>query len=105
MSVEKPTILSPAHITRAIADNNFYTRMPEFQAIKKKMDAMHADLGAGCRPCKKRRITASLSTDFLSIMNGLPDSSLKRLKEYYGVPRLLVRAADKATGKVVMKEV
>jgi len=105
MNNEKPTILSSSHITKAIADSNFFTMMPEFSAIKRKMESMHTDLGPGCKPCKKRRIAASLSSDFLSIMNSLPDASLRKLKAYYGVPRLLVRAVDKSSGKVVMKEV
>ena len=105
MSIERPTILSPSHISRAIGDSNFFTLMPEFAAIKRKIDAMHADLGAGCKPCKKRRIATSLSSDFLSIMNSLSDDGLRRLKKYLGVPRLLVRAADRSSGKIVMKEV
>ena len=101
----RPTIFSPSHITRAISDNNFYTMMPEFLAIKKKMEAMHAAPGPGCSSCRKRRIATSLSSDFLSIMNSLPDQALSRMKAYLGVDRLLVRAADRRTGRMVLKEV
>ena len=101
----RPTIFSPSHVTRAMADNNFYTLMPEFLPVKKKMEAAKAPSGPGCTPCRKRRAAASFASDFLSIMGSLPDSALTRMKRYFGAERLLVRTADRRTGKMVLKEV
>lgn len=102
---EKPTILSPSHITKAIGDPNFFNLMPEFQTIKRKIDAMHVDLNTGCSPCKKRRIATSLTSDFISILNNLSDNGLQRIKKYIGVNRLLIRAVNNQTGKMELKEV
>lgn len=105
MNEKGPMILSPSHITKAMSDSNFFTMMPEFSAVKKKIEAMHTNLGTGCTPCRRRRIATSLSSDFLSVLDGLSDESMKRMKKYFGVSRMLVRASDKRTGRVVMKEV
>lgn len=101
----KPTILSVDHIKRAIGDANFYTALPEFLAVKRKMDAMHVDFNSGCSPCKKRRVATSLTSDFVSILTGLSDDGLARVKKYLGVPRLLVRSMNQQTRKVEMKEI
>lgn len=106
MPAERPTILSQQHISRAINDPNFYTLMPEFAAVRKKMEAMHAsEPDGGCDPCRKRRITGSLTSDFISIMNRLSDDGLQRIKKYVGVGRLLVRATNKQTGRMELREV
>lgn len=100
----RPTILSTNHINRAIADDNFYTLMPEFLTVKKKLAASHVS-SAGCQPCQKRRAAISLSSDFMSIMNTLSDDRLQAFKKYLGVPRLIIRAVNKQTGRVEGKEV
>ena len=100
----RPTILSTNHINRAIADDNFYTLMPEFLTVKKKLEAAHSPT-AGCQPCQKRRAVASLSSDFVSILNTLSDDRLQTLKKYFGVPRLIIRAVNRQTGRVEGKEV
>lgn len=101
---DAPTILQAAHVSRAISDPAFYALMPEFLTIKRKIEAMHVDLSSGCSPCKKRRIASAVNSDFVSILNTLSDSGFARLKKYFGVSRLLVRAMG-SDGKVVMKEV
>ena len=102
--IVRPTILSTNHINRAIADDNFYTLMPEFLTIKKKLEATHIN-PSGCQPCQKRRAALSLSSDFVSILNTLPDDRLQVVKKYLGVPRLIIRAVNKQTGRVEGKEV
>lgn len=100
----RPTILSTDHINRAIADDNFYTLMPEFLTVKKKLEASHTP-AVGCQPCQKRRAAIALSSDFVSILNTLSDDRLQVLKRYIGVPRLIIRAVNKQTGRVEGKEV
>ena len=102
---DKPVILGTDHIKRAIGDANFFTMMPEFLPIRKKMEAMHVDFSTGCSPCKKRRTAVSLSSDFTSILTSLSDDGLKRIKKYLGVNGLLVRTVNRQTNKVEMKEV
>lgn len=101
----RPTILSVDHIKRAIGDANFYTLMPEFLAVKRKMDAMHVNFNTGCSPCKKRRVATSLTSDFVSILTNMSDDGLGRMKKYLGVNKLLVRSVNKQTGKMEMKEI
>lgn len=100
----RPTILSTDHINRAIADSNFYAMMPEFLTIRKKIEASHLP-STGCQPCQKRRAAVALTSDFVSILNTLSDDRLQVLKKYLGVPRLIVRAVNRETGRVEGKEV
>lgn len=100
-----PVILGASHISRAIADNRFYSAVPEFLPVLKKMEALHADPGKGCGTCVKRRAATSLSSDFISVMNTLSPDGFSRLKRYLGIDRLLVRAMDRARGRTVLKEV
>lgn len=104
-NADKPVILSVDHIKRAIGDSNFFTMLPEFLAVKRKLDAMHVNFNTGCSPCKKRRVATSLTSDFVSILTNLSDDGLSRIKKYLGVPKLLVRSVNKQTGKMEMKEV
>lgn len=101
---ERPTIMQASHIQRAMGDPNFYTLLPEFLPLKKKIEALHVNFTTGCTPCKKRRIADTVNSDFVSIMNSLTPDGFDRLKKYVGAKRLLVRAVDRSTNKVVMKE-
>lgn len=101
----RPTILSVDHIKRAIGDDNFYTMLPEFLAVKRKMEAMNVDYSRRCSDCTKRRIATSLTSDFVSVLTGLSDDGLARVKKYLGVPRLMVRAKNTQTGKVELREI
>jgi hypothetical protein len=100
----RPTILSPDHIRKAIVDERFYAMLPEFMTLKKKLQASHVDI-AGCKPCQKRRAAISLTSDFVSILNTLSSDGLQRIKKYVGADRLLVRATNRTTGKLEMREV
>ena len=104
MDTVKPVILSTDHIKKAIGDANFFTLLPEFLPIKKKMEAMHVDFNKGCSACKQRRTATSLSSDFISIINSLSDDGLNRMKSYLGVPKLIVRTTNKQTNKVIARE-
>ena len=101
---DRPTIMQASHIQKAMGDPNFYTLLPEFLPLKRKIEAMHVNLNTGCTPCTKRRIADTVNSDFVSIMNSLTDDGFARLKRYVGAKRLLVRAVDRTTNKVVMRE-
>lgn len=102
---DRPVILQSSHVHKAINDANFYTLLPEFLPVKRKIEALHVNLTTGCSPCKKRRIADTMNSDFVSILNSLSADGYARLKKYIGAKRLLVRAMDKVHNKVVMKEV
>lgn len=102
---ERPVILQASHVRNAIADPNFYAIMPEFLPLKRKVEALHMDLGKGCSTCAKRRAMDTTSADFVSILNSLSQDGLVRLKKYIGAGRLLIRAVDPKSGVFVMKEV
>ena len=105
MNQEKPVLFSQEHIRRAMADDRFVSAMPEFAAVRARMRAAEATKSIGCNTCRQRRVAGSMSSDFMSVVARLPNDALQRLKEYLGVGRLLFRMLDKASGRVVMKEV
>jgi hypothetical protein len=104
---DKPIILGPSHVKRAIGDPNFYIQMPEFLTIKRKLDAMHVNLnsGKGCSSCKMRRATNTVYSDFASIASSLSSDGLARLKKYLGVERLVINKVNPATNRVSLQEV
>ena len=101
---DRPTILQASHVQRAMADPNFYALLPEFLPVKRKIEALHVDFSTGCSPCKKRRVSDTVSSDFVSILNSLSDDGFARLKKYIGASRLLVRSMDRSRTKMVMRE-
>ena len=102
---ERPVILGPEHIKRAVADDNFYSMLPEFLTVRRKIEAMHVNLKKGCSSCAMRRIASTVNTDFVSILNSLTSDGMKRLKKYVGASRLLIRAVNKTTGRMELREV
>lgn len=101
----RPVLLGQEHIRKCLSDDRFYLSMPEFSAVRAKVAAAANPNGVGCNTCRKRRVSTSMSGDFMSTLSRLGDDGLVRLKSYLGVPRLLVRMLDRSSGKVVMKEV
>jgi hypothetical protein len=103
----KPEILGPSHVKRAIGDPNFYAQMPEFLTIKRKLDAMHINLnsGKGCSSCKMRRAANTVYSDFASIVASLSPDSLARFKKYLGVNKLVINKVNPATNRVSLQEV
>ena len=88
----KPVILSQGHVSKALADPSFFEKLPEFRPLQAKLMAMHVDLTSnrGCGSCKKRRATANLFNDFMSVIMTLGPDTLERLKTYLGTPKLMV---------------
>jgi hypothetical protein len=107
MSEEKPVIFGGAHFSKAIADDSFFNKLPQFKPIKVKMDTMHADLKnhKGCTPCQKRRIQANLERDFAAIVSSLDPDSGKKFKEYFGVSRMVIHAVNPTTHSAYLKEI
>lgn len=99
-----PTILQTSHVERAMSDPNFFTAMPEFLPVKKRAEST-VQLHKGCNTCAKRRLRQQSGSDFVRIMNSLPDSALQRLKRYFGFQRMLVRAIDPVTRNLVYREI
>lgn len=102
---ERPVILGPEHIKRAVADDNFYSMLPEFLTIRRKLDAMHVNLKKGCSSCQMRRVAGTVNSDFVAILNRLTSDGMKRLKRYVGASRLLIRATNRTTGRMELREV
>ena len=101
----KTVVFGASTIQKAIGDPNFFSLMPEFLPIQKKINTMKVDLSTGCSPCKKRRIASSVNSDFVSILNTLSDDGFQRLKKWVGADRLLVHAMDRERNRPVLKEV
>lgn len=106
MNNDKPVIFGGTHFSKAIGDPEFFKKLPQFQTIKVKMDAMHADLknNKGCTPCQKRRIQANLEKDFAAIAASLDKESGKKFKEYFGVSKMVIHAVDPRTHSAYLKE-
>lgn len=102
---DRPVILQASHIQRAMSDPNFYALLPEFLPVKRKIEALHVDVSSGCSDCRRRRVSDTVNSDFVSILNSLSADGLSRLKRYIGAGRLLVRAMDGETRKAVLKEI
>lgn len=102
---DRPVILQASHIQRAMSDPNFYAMLPEFLPLKRKIEALHVNVSEGCSSCRKRRVSDTVNSDFVSILNSLSADGFARLKKYVGAGRLLVRAMDGNTRKAVLKEV
>jgi hypothetical protein len=103
--VNQPVILSTNHVNKAIKDPNFYTLLPEFLPLKRKMEAMHLARLPGCGSCTKNRANTSISSSFVSILANLSDDGYERLKKYLGVNRLIVRSINKVTRKTETRTV
>lgn len=106
MDNDRPVIFGGSHFSRAIADENFFKKLPQFLPIKAKMEAMHADIRnkKGCSSCQKRRVQANLERDFASIMSSMDPASAKVFKDYFGVSRMLVHSVNPATHSAYLKE-
>lgn len=106
MNSDRPVIFGGAHFSRAIADDNFFRKLPQFLPIKAKMEAMHADIRnkKGCSSCQKRRVQANLERDFAAIMSSMDPASAKVFKDYFGVGRMLVHSVNPTTHSAYLKE-
>lgn len=104
---DKPVLFGGAHFTKAIEDESFFKKLPQFLPVKTKMEAMHADLGKnkGCSSCQKRRIRANIERDFAAIVASLDPDSSKIFKEYFGVSRMVMHAVDPTTHAAYLKEI
>lgn len=102
---DRPVMFGVDQVKRAIGDSNFFTLLPEFLPIKKKLEAMHMNFDAGCSSCVKRRAATSVTSDFMTILSGLSDDALGRVKSYLGVNRLLVRTVNRVTRKLETRTV
>jgi len=104
----QPVLLSEALAGRAMADAAFYERLPEYMALRVKMQVMKADLTAptrGCSGCRRRRVVGTLFSDFAAITLALSADGLARLKAYLGVPSILVNHMNPSTGAVVVRTI
>ena len=98
------TILSADHVRKALSDPKFFDMMPEFSALKSKLDTMKkAPTKYGCSSCREKRLRSSLHSDFVTTLNSLPTSALQRFKKYLGSDELLINAYDTKSGKTVLK--
>lgn len=104
-TTSRPVLLSPDHVTRAVHDPNFYSLLPEFLPVRRKIESMNVDLTKGCPSCRRGRIAKSVTSDFVAVLNQLSDDGFSRLKRYLGAGRLVVRAVNRQTGRVEQREV
>ena len=102
----KPVLFGGTHFNKAISDDEFFKKLPQFLPIKAKIATMHADLKTkkGCSSCQKRRIQANIERDFAVIATSLDPESGKIFKDYFGVQRMLMHAVNPATHAAYLKE-
>ena len=107
--MSKPgVILGGSHISRAVADINFFRLMPEFASIRAQINTMHIDMKSkkGCKVCNKRRLHTNIDGNFAAIASRLPDDRAKVLKKYLGVAddqKFYIRAVNPATRELILK--
>lgn len=98
------TLLSRAMIMAALGNQAFYRAVPEFASLQPKLKTMGINLnGGGCSGCKERRVQQNVFSDFLTILGALDAGALARLKQYFGIERMMVTLRDTATGGFVTK--
>ena len=90
-------VLGGSEAAAAVSDENFFRMMPEFSVLRVKMATMRANSKKGCTPCRKRREVASVSADFMSIVDTLSDDGRARLKKYFGVDGIRYTKVDRPT--------
>lgn len=91
--------IGPAEISKATGDAEFFKQMPEFAALKVKMDTMKESTTRGCTPCRHRRIVASVNGDFMRLVNTLSEDGKKRLKKYYDADQIKYNTVDRIARK------
>lgn len=108
--MSKPgVILGGSHISRAVADVNFFRLMPEFASIRAQINTMHIDMKSkkGCKACNKRRLHTNIDGNFAAIASCLPDERAKVLKRYLGIADdqpFFIRAVNPATRKLILRQ-
>ena len=107
MNEVRPVMFGGTHFTKAMADDAFFKALPQFLPVKKKMEAMHADLKTkkGCSSCMKRRVQANIERDFAAVVSSLDEESGKKFKEYFGTPRMVIHAVNPETRAAYLKEI
>lgn len=106
-SSERPVLFSGAMLSKAVHDDSFFEKFPQFKTIKVKLNAMHVNVKAhtGCSSCQKRRVQYNIERDFTSIMSHLDKEEGARLKSYFGVKRLVVHSVNPTTHAAYLKEI
>ena len=108
MSNKPGVVLGGSHVSKAVADENFYRLMPEFASIRAQIATMHIDPNPkkGCGPCNRRRLHANIDGNFAAIAASLPDERAKVLKKYLGIDddqSFFIHAVNPATKNVYIK--
>lgn len=102
----KPVLFGGSHFSKAVGDEEFYKKLPQFLPIKAKMATMHANLNKkGCSSCQKRRIQANLERDFAAIASSLDPTSAQTFKDYFGVKKMVMHAVNPTTHAAYLKEI
>jgi hypothetical protein len=95
----KPTLLDVGIVMRALEDPNFYTAVPEFLLIRKRVTELQESLKVrrGCSGCKRRRVHRTLFSDFTGVLNNMAPDGIERLKKYLGAQALMLQWRDPST--------
>jgi len=106
MDNAKPVLFGGSHFNKAIRDDEFFKKLPQFLPIKAKIATMHTDLKTkkGCSSCQKRRIQINIERDFAAIASSLDPASGKIFKDYFGAQRMLMHAVNPTTHAAYLKE-
>lgn len=107
MTNSRPVLLSGSHFTKAINDDEFYKKLPQFLPLKAKLKAMHVNLKnpRGCSSCQQRRVQGNLERDFAAIVSSLDAESGKAFKNYFGASRMVVHAVNPTTHAAYLKDI
>ena len=105
MSNQQPTLLSESMALRALADNMFYQKLPEFTGLRAQHQALeqshkYTASGKGCRNCGNRKMHNTLFRQFVNIATALNENAKGRLRAYMGGNTLMVNTVDPKTNRV-----
>lgn len=101
----KPLLISLGIAQRCLADEQFYSKMPEFLPLKSKLGMLKTAKvqGAGCSGCAQRRIQHRIGSDFMFAVSSLKPDAMGRLKAYLGVDNVLVNGVNPASKRFESK--
>lgn len=103
----RPVMFGGTHVKKAINDDEFFEKLPQFKPIRAKIAAMHANLKnpKGCSSCQQRRVQLNVEQDFAAIASALDPASGKIFKDYFGAKRMVIHAVNPVTRAAYLKDI
>ena len=99
-TTSQPKMISLSTANRCLADEKFYTVLPEFSSLKLEMNSLSkSSQRTGCSSCMQKRKFHNIGIKFMYIVQSLSPASLAKFKNFLGVEKLMYQGLNKSTNK------